>query len=50
MNLDNVFGCVFSVGGLRQKIWTAAIEFVQSQGQSVLRFDAPEHTSSTGIW
>jgi hypothetical protein len=50
MNLDNVFGCVFSVGGLRQEIRIAAIESVQSQGQSVLRFDAPEHTSSTGIW
>lgn len=48
MNLDNIFGCVFSVGGLRQKIWTAAIEFVQSQGQSAFRLDAPEHTSSAG--
>lgn len=48
MNSDNVFGCIFSVGGLWQKIWTAAIEFVQSQGQSAFRLDAPEHTSSTG--
>jgi hypothetical protein len=48
MNLDNIFGCVFSVGRLRQKIWTAAIEFVQSQGQSVFRLDAPEHTPSAG--
>lgn len=50
MNSDNVFGCVFSVGGLWQEIRIAAIESAQSQGQNVLRLDAPEHTSSTGIW
>ena|GEM_PF-3675841 len=50
MNLDNVFGCIFSVGGLWQEIRIAAIESAQSQGQSVFRLDAPEHTSSTGIW
>lgn len=48
MNLDNVFGCVFSVGGLWQEIRIAAIESAQSQGQSVFRLDAPEHTSSAG--
>lgn len=50
MNLDNVFGCVFSVGGLWQEIRIAAIESAQSQGQSAFRLDAPKHTSSTGIW
>lgn len=48
MNLDNVFGCVFSVGGLWQEIRIAAIESAQSQGQSVFRLDAPEHTPSAG--
>ena len=48
MNLDNVFGCIFSVGGLWQEIRIAAIESAQSQEQSAFRLDAPEHTSSAG--
>lgn len=48
INLDNVFGCVFSVGGLRQEIRIAAIESALFQGQSVFRLDVPEHTSSAG--
>ena len=37
MNLDNIFGCVFSVGGLWQEIRIAAIESALFQGQSVFR-------------
>lgn len=48
MNLDNVFGCIFFVGGLWQEIRIAAIESAQSQGQSAFRLDAPEHTSLAG--